>query len=40
VRFDGTIHGFMSFNALSQTCAARAAIGQATAMLRAGLGTG
>ena len=39
VRFDGTIHGFMSYNALSQTCATRAAIGQATALLRAGLGT-
>ena len=40
VRFDGTIHAFMNANALRHTCAARAAIGQATAMLRAGLGTG
>jgi len=40
VRYDGTIHDFMLFNALSQTRATRAAIGQATACLRAGLGTG
>ena len=40
VRYDGTIHDFMLLNALSQTCATRAAIGQATAFLRAGLGTG
>ena len=40
VRYDGIIHDFMLLNALSQTRAARAAIGQATAFLRAGLGTG
>jgi acetyl esterase len=40
VRYDGTIHDFMLLNALSQTRATRAAIGQATAFLRAGLGTG
>jgi len=40
VRYDGTIHDFMLLNALSETRAARAAIGQATAFLRAGLGTG
>jgi acetyl esterase len=40
VRFDGTIHDFMLLNALSETRAARAAIDQATASLRAGLGTG
>jgi acetyl esterase len=40
VRYDGTIHDFMMLNALSDTRAARAAIGQATAFLRAGLGTG
>jgi acetyl esterase len=40
LRFDGTIHDFMLLNALSQTRATRAAIGQATAFLRAGLGTG
>jgi acetyl esterase len=39
VRYDGTIHDFMLLNALSQTRATRAAIGQATAFLRAGLGT-
>jgi acetyl esterase len=39
VRYDGTIHDFMLLNALSDTKAARAAIGQATALLRAGLGT-
>jgi acetyl esterase/lipase len=39
VRYDGTIHDFMMLNALSDTKAARAAIGQATAFLRAGLGT-
>jgi len=38
VRFDGTIHDFMLLNALSETRATRAAIGQATAFLRAGLG--
>ena len=40
VRFDGTIHDFMLLNALSETRATRAAIGQATAFLRAGLGAG
>jgi len=40
VRYDGTVHDFMLLNALSQTHATRAAIGQATALLRAGLGTG
>ena len=40
VRYDGTIHDFMLLNALSQTRATRAAIDQATAFLRAGLGTG
>ena len=39
VRYDGTIHDFMMLNALSETRAARAAIGQATSFLRAGLGT-
>jgi acetyl esterase len=40
VRYDGTIHDFMLLNALSETHATRAAIDQATAFLRAGLGTG
>jgi acetyl esterase len=39
VRYDGTIHDFMLLNALSDTKATRAAIVQATAFLRAGLGT-
>ncbi len=39
VRYDGTIHDFMLLNALSDTRATRAAIGQATSFLRAGLGT-
>jgi acetyl esterase len=39
VRYDGTIHDFMLLNALSDTRAARAAVGQATAYLRAGLRT-
>jgi acetyl esterase len=39
VRYDGTIHDFMLLNSLSETRAARAAIDQATAFLRAGLGT-
>ena len=34
VRYDGTCHDFMLLNALSQTKATRAAIGQATAFLR------
>lgn len=40
VRYDGTIHDFMLLNALSKTRATRAAVGQATAFLRSGLGTG
>lgn len=40
VRYNGTIHDFMLLNALSETRATRAAIGQATAFLRAALGTG
>ena len=40
VRFDGMIHDFMLLNGLSETHGARAAIDQATAFLRAGLGTG
>jgi acetyl esterase/lipase len=40
VRFDGTIHDFMLLNSLSDTRATRAAIDQATAFLRSGLGTG
>jgi acetyl esterase len=40
VRYDGTIHDFMLLNALSETRATRAAVGQAAAFLRAGLGTG
>jgi acetyl esterase len=40
VRYNGTIHDFMLLNALSETRATRAAIDQATAFLRAGLGTG
>jgi acetyl esterase/lipase len=40
VRYDGIIHDFMLLNALSQTRAAQAAMGQATACLRIGLGTG
>ncbi|MFF3844177.1 alpha/beta hydrolase [Streptomyces sp. NPDC002328] len=39
VRYDGTIHDFMLLNALSETRATRAAIDQATAFLRTGLGT-
>jgi len=39
VRYDGTIHDFMLLNALSQTRATRAAIGQAASFLRTGLGT-
>ncbi|MFC9133355.1 alpha/beta hydrolase fold domain-containing protein [Streptomyces sp. NPDC057099] len=35
----GTIHDFMLLTALSETRATRAAIGQATAFLRTGLGT-
>jgi len=39
VRYDGTIHDFMLLNALTDTRATRAAIAQATAFLRGGLGT-
>jgi acetyl esterase/lipase len=39
VRYDGTIHDFMLLNPLSQTHATRAAIAQATAILRDALGT-
>jgi acetyl esterase len=39
VRYDGTVHDFMLLNSLSQTRAARAAIDQAAAFLRAALGT-
>jgi len=38
VRYDGIIHDFMLLNALSQTRAARGAIGQAASILRAALG--
>src|SRR2546430_2442881 len=39
VRYDGTCHDFMLLNALSQARGTRAAIAQATAFLRAALGT-
>ena len=39
VRYDGTIHDFMLLNPLSETRAARAAIDQATGVLRQALGT-
>ncbi|HKF16853.1 MAG TPA: alpha/beta hydrolase [Candidatus Dormibacteraeota bacterium] len=39
VRYDGTVHDFMMLNTLADTNAARAAIAQATAILRAELGT-
>jgi acetyl esterase/lipase len=39
VRYDGAIHDFMLLNSLSDTKATRAAIDQATAFLRAALGT-
>jgi acetyl esterase len=39
VRYDGTVHDFMLLNSLSATHATRAAIAQATAFLRAALGT-
>ena len=38
VRYNGTIHGFMLLAAFSETRATRAAIDQATAFRRAGLG--
>jgi acetyl esterase len=39
VRYDGTVHDFMLLNSLSETKATRAAIAQATALLREALGT-
>jgi acetyl esterase/lipase len=39
VRYDGTVHDFMLLNPLGETNATRAAIAQATAMLRGALGT-
>ena len=39
VRYDGVVHDFMLLNSLSETRATRAAIAQATAHLRAALGT-
>ena len=39
VRYEGTVHDFMLLNSLSDTHATRAAIAQATAFLRAALGT-
>jgi acetyl esterase len=39
VRYNGTIHDFMLLDALSETRATRVTIDQATAFLRAGLGT-
>ena len=40
VRYDGIIHDFMLLNSLSETRATRAAIDQAVAFLRVGLGSG
>ena len=39
VRYDGTVHDFMMLNPLAASNATRAAIAQATAVLRAALGT-
>jgi acetyl esterase len=39
VRYDGVVHDFMLLNAMSEARATRAAIAQATAFLRAALGT-
>ncbi len=39
VRYDGVVHDFMLLNAMSQAHATRAAVAQATAFLRAALGT-
>jgi len=39
VRYDGTVHDFMMLNTLADTNAARAAIAQASAILRDALGT-
>jgi acetyl esterase len=38
VRYDGTIHDFMMLNPLADTNATRAAIAQASAVLRDALG--
>ncbi len=40
VRYDGTVHDFMMLNSLAETKATRAAVAQATAVLRGALGTG
>jgi acetyl esterase len=40
VRYDGVVHDFMLLNAMKDSRATRAAIAQATAHLRAALGTG
>jgi acetyl esterase len=40
VRYNGTIHDFMLLNSLTETCATRAAIGQASAYLRRALRSG
>ena len=40
VRYDGVVHDFMLLNAMSDSRATRAAIAQATAHMRAALGTG
>ncbi len=40
VRYDGVVHDFILLNAMSESRATRAAIAQATAHLRAALGTG
>jgi acetyl esterase/lipase len=39
VRYDGMVHDFMMLNSLSQTLACRAAVAQATDVLRSALGT-
>jgi acetyl esterase/lipase len=39
VRYDGVVHDFMLLNSVSEAQATRAAIAQATAFLRAALGT-
>ena len=39
VRYDGVVHDFMLLNSLSETAACRAAIAQATAILRTALST-
>jgi acetyl esterase len=40
VRYDGMVHDFMLLNSLSDTLACRAAVAQASAVLREALGTG